>query len=285
MRLYNPAIGKFLNVDPIGAQYPMLTPYQFSNNRPIDGVDLDGFEYLSAKSAKIEFTYGGVQIKLTNLHNVSSNQIQSLNNDTKNWYDRKTGEPTIGVDLRVAYINFIQDDPKTDKEAFKKIPTINRSNRPPDGNNFNVKNDPTIVPGAPQKNFAKGTLLVGAVITGLQKLKGYLVSDDLNTIKNQNERIASMVIEDINYALLQGERIIPKKYQNQGDLAKISNVILQGESNSDNKELYDIGMKIYNTISSQRNPKFNPSGLDNVPTITRPLITEPPQSKEAGKQK
>jgi RHS repeat-associated protein len=50
-RLYNPAIGKFLSVDPLMKGYPMLTPYQFASNRPIDGIDLDGLEYLSANVA------------------------------------------------------------------------------------------------------------------------------------------------------------------------------------------------------------------------------------------
>ncbi|MEL6637531.1 MAG: RHS repeat-associated core domain-containing protein [Bacteroidota bacterium] len=44
-RLYNPAIAKFLSVDPLAPSYPMLTPYQFSSNRPIDGIDLEGLEY------------------------------------------------------------------------------------------------------------------------------------------------------------------------------------------------------------------------------------------------
>jgi hypothetical protein len=41
-------VGKFLSVDPITAQYPELTPYQFASNRPIDGIDLDGKEFWSA---------------------------------------------------------------------------------------------------------------------------------------------------------------------------------------------------------------------------------------------
>ena len=45
MRIYDPRLGRFLSVDPITAQYPELTPYQFASNRPIDGIDLDGLEY------------------------------------------------------------------------------------------------------------------------------------------------------------------------------------------------------------------------------------------------
>ena len=48
MRIYDPRVGKFLTIDPIAAKYPYLTPYQFSSNSPISGVDLDGLEYLTA---------------------------------------------------------------------------------------------------------------------------------------------------------------------------------------------------------------------------------------------
>lgn len=46
MRIYDPRIAKFLSVDPLTPKYPELTPYQFASNRPIDGIDLDGKEWL-----------------------------------------------------------------------------------------------------------------------------------------------------------------------------------------------------------------------------------------------
>jgi len=46
-RIYNPRLGKFLSVDPIFKSYAELTPYQFASNRPIDGIDLDGLEYIT----------------------------------------------------------------------------------------------------------------------------------------------------------------------------------------------------------------------------------------------
>lgn len=45
-RIYDPRLVRFLSVDPITKKYPELTPYQFASNRPIDGVDLDGLEYV-----------------------------------------------------------------------------------------------------------------------------------------------------------------------------------------------------------------------------------------------
>jgi hypothetical protein len=66
MRLYNPAIGKFLSVDPIAKQYPHYSPYSFAGNKPIWAIDLDGLEekfttgvtaWPSIKDAKY-YTYG-----------------------------------------------------------------------------------------------------------------------------------------------------------------------------------------------------------------------------------
>lgn len=43
-RIYSPALGRFLSVDPLTKKYPMLTPYQFASNTPIQAIDLDGLE-------------------------------------------------------------------------------------------------------------------------------------------------------------------------------------------------------------------------------------------------
>ena len=43
-RIYNPAIAKFLSVDPLTKDYPELTPCQFASNTPIQAIDLDGLE-------------------------------------------------------------------------------------------------------------------------------------------------------------------------------------------------------------------------------------------------
>jgi RHS repeat-associated protein len=52
-RIYNPAIGKFLSVDPLTRGYPMLTPYQFAANSPTAGIDLDGLEFYYTADGKL----------------------------------------------------------------------------------------------------------------------------------------------------------------------------------------------------------------------------------------
>jgi RHS repeat-associated protein len=59
-RIYNPAIGRFLSVDPLSKSYPFYTPYQFAGNKPIKFIDVDGLEeadagsYLYADKPKID---------------------------------------------------------------------------------------------------------------------------------------------------------------------------------------------------------------------------------------
>jgi len=58
-RIYNPAIGKFLSVDPLTKQFPWYTPYQFAGNSPIVSIDLDGLEdvfYDEIKPSSIPLT-------------------------------------------------------------------------------------------------------------------------------------------------------------------------------------------------------------------------------------
>jgi len=43
-RMHDPRIGRFFAVDPLAPQYPHNSPYAFSENRVIDGVELEGLE-------------------------------------------------------------------------------------------------------------------------------------------------------------------------------------------------------------------------------------------------
>src|SRR5690606_21202624 len=46
-RNYDYAIGRFISIDPLAEQYSYQSPYNFSENRVIDGIELEGLERLS----------------------------------------------------------------------------------------------------------------------------------------------------------------------------------------------------------------------------------------------
>lgn len=43
-RVHDPRIGRFLSIDPLAPKYPWNSPYAFSENRVIDGIELEGLE-------------------------------------------------------------------------------------------------------------------------------------------------------------------------------------------------------------------------------------------------
>ena len=84
-RIYSPALGRFLSVDPLTKSYPWYSPYQFAGNKPIIAIDLDGLEeYVvttqhfkdgSVKSITIQYTQtkadakARVDARLREVHN------------------------------------------------------------------------------------------------------------------------------------------------------------------------------------------------------------------------
>jgi RHS repeat-associated protein len=56
-RWYDSQIARFSSVDPLANDYVYKTSYDYSENRPIDGFDLDGLEYMQYLK-KIEYTGG-----------------------------------------------------------------------------------------------------------------------------------------------------------------------------------------------------------------------------------
>jgi RHS repeat-associated protein len=47
-RMHDPRVGRFFAVDPLAKEYPWNSPYAFSENRVIDGIDLEGREFYPA---------------------------------------------------------------------------------------------------------------------------------------------------------------------------------------------------------------------------------------------
>lgn len=80
-RIYDPRLARFKSVDPLTPKYPELTPYQFASNRPIDGIDEDGLEYVSVNDAN----------------------ISSAETNKDGTYSLKMGEQTISASGIVSY--------------------------------------------------------------------------------------------------------------------------------------------------------------------------------------
>ena len=52
-RMHDPRVGRFFAIDPLADEYPHNSPYAFSENRLIDGVELEGLEWGGKVSQEI----------------------------------------------------------------------------------------------------------------------------------------------------------------------------------------------------------------------------------------
>jgi RHS repeat-associated protein len=77
-RMHDPRAGRFLSLDPLAPQYPHNSPYAFSENRVIDGVELEGKEYLSAEEAMVTVRYGRAFMKIENFSTASRNDFKRM---------------------------------------------------------------------------------------------------------------------------------------------------------------------------------------------------------------
>ena len=78
-RMHDPRVGRFLSLDPLAPQYPHNSPYVFSENRVIDGIELEGLEYLDHSETKIELKNGVVILKISNFSSIFQKQFYEKN--------------------------------------------------------------------------------------------------------------------------------------------------------------------------------------------------------------
>jgi RHS repeat-associated protein len=138
-RIYNPALGRFLSVDPLTISYPELSPYQYAENSPILFIDLDGLEKALPWYLR-ENKFGGKPVLTLGLGNISRAQriesYQNKNVATKvgtfawnviasawngiadTWNDGMGGK--TGSDMLIESIQSIE---KVKVEDFKRVET------------------------------------------------------------------------------------------------------------------------------------------------------------------
>ena len=57
-RMHDPRVGRFFANDPLTKTYPWNSPYAFSENRVIDGVELEGLEFVKKQKPKTNYLPG-----------------------------------------------------------------------------------------------------------------------------------------------------------------------------------------------------------------------------------
>lgn len=75
-RIHDSRLGRFLSVDPLESDYPWNSTYAFAENRVIDGIDLEGSEWMpvTSKGKIIGYTWSGYTSRTLLYFDYKSNQ-------------------------------------------------------------------------------------------------------------------------------------------------------------------------------------------------------------------
>jgi hypothetical protein len=114
-------VGRFTGVDPIADEFPWVTPYNYAENRPVNGVDLWGLQYLDA-NLKIELEKTtikvsgrlDVNVKIINLSSSSPKR------EFMDYHDQKSSKAFDNLNT-LTYTSNVPLDPNTGKMLNKNF--------------------------------------------------------------------------------------------------------------------------------------------------------------------
>ncbi len=107
-RMHDPRIGRFFAVDPLTKKYPWYTPYQFSGNKVIDHIELEGLE-------ERDITFG----LDPSLHPFIANDSREQYKEDKKWHGIGF---SLGIGIGgVAIFDFFVTRGKITKQVYSQI--------------------------------------------------------------------------------------------------------------------------------------------------------------------
>lgn len=133
------------------------------------------------------------------------------------------------------------------------------------------RNGPLVEVPAGKGGVVRGAVILDVVNFSVDTYLTWAFIYDKGKIEDHTD-IAYKVAQDMTKALNSG--MVPAKYQNNRDISKVMNVILQGVTNPKDKEINNLGIEIFNKYNPQ--PVTKNSGLDNQPskTYVKPVKNE-----------
>lgn len=265
-RMHDPRAGRFLSLDPLATQYPHNSPYAFSENRVIDGIELEGAEFLDADEAKILSMGPHVVVNMDNV-NIFTRHSRTVpvygydklgNIEPNSYYGTKEVIELFSYEVTFPRSELFTEEIKG-MEALDHRPFITDGSRRDE--RFTSRKE---IGGG--LNEAKSMRAVKAVIAVEAIRAAYKVGVlwDNAIIKEQNDLMINKVLPAIEEALNSGDNYISKNLRDPKSLGLISNVILFGGNDSPDytEEIINTGLKIYSELTEQG--RFEQNKIDLI---------------------
>jgi len=267
--VHDARIGRFLSVDPLAQSYPHNSPYAFSENRVIDGVELEGLEFFDHDDARFKAISGQLVMQLENYTTVGQ----------KNWNLHKEessydiyGNPTIGRSN--VLFEFGLKVGNGEYHPMHGDYSVSRESSPGMGGNDVKGRSGLFVYKVPRKTIKSDyTLDDGRVNTekpyggpgitnggrafsgGMMALQGAMFAYDQwqswgsyvdNRALDQQAHAFNAVSNVVDFAIR--NNMIPQEMQNLEGISGIMNVMMFGD-NSVSDDIYNTGVELFNSFN------------------------------------
>jgi RHS repeat-associated protein len=234
MRIYDPRLGRFLSVDPIGYDYPWNSTYAFAENEPISNIDLDGLERKKANICDVAKCFDPTKRNKHSNGHVSHFDLKLF---TRN-HHRKIHKVTRKEDIEKKQNSNLPND--KNKQAFKE----EKESSEPQGDNG-------------QKKVRDGEVTVPSFFTSYAD--GDVYKDKNSTEFREDVGAGTKLMKDVDNVL--------KTFENKDDAElvitigggkDVSDQVKQARGEALKKELQDKGFKGKISVGTTN---------DNVPAI------------------
>ena len=294
-RIYNPSLGKFLSVDLLTKTFPAWSPYPFAMNRPVEGIDLDGLEFLNNTKALISFSYGygGVVFKIENFNDNQKATWTGITEDKRNWNGGIGASPLLSsVSIYKHQDQQKSLDNATDAETSYKESQTNFQPNPQNSAYAPLKIRDRWKANSLPLYRNSGAVNTGKIANGVSILSSavdlYKYTSDVNDNLNWAEVIqtswsqstfAQRTLEVVQDAIDKG--FIKQEHQTDENIYAIMNYVLLGDEYG-NKIAEEIGkniIKIYGVPVQPTDVHVTTPGPSAAPTGG--TTANPDESKEA----
>jgi hypothetical protein len=281
--MHDPRVGRFFAVDPLAGKYPWNSTYAFSENRVIDGVELEGLEYVSANDAKIYAWKGIIHVNSDNVSAATRESMTVLVYGMNSIGGRDYGNfqgtyestfiSAFDVDYRKyvpknTFIEWLHDKNATKKALAPKAGVDHRPLRNDGGRNKSYSTRENIG-GTTRGSKGAGIFIIAVealnlTVFGFEKYDEALINEHHILMI---DKVFPALVKALNSKDANGNDYIPDKFKyDDVAIGAISNVILFGDTGistsgsnyltqSEAKEIVSIGLKIYNELAEKTAPK------------------------------
>ncbi len=276
-RWYDAGIGRFTGVDPIADQFPWVSVFNYAENRPIDGVDLWGMQYVNFNKSFYSISRGQTWEKTNSFQggvdaygisysgtSIPISMVQISINNTK--LPLYSGSFARSLQWKAGLLG-------SNYDGTPKTKSYEPDRRYYSTQAYDKTSGKMVIPSKVGLAF----IMTDLAMTAYNTVKG---NRDLNAAQAQRGFIDD-AWKDVLKAVKAG--MVDTKFYNLYDLSSIANFVYQGVDNfGSNEALRATAIDISKNVSGNYKGDgiiLRPdSGLDNYRPA--PILVYPPKNKQ-----